>query len=36
MHQGVWHRLVLREPGILLALTATHGTESRAYTGARS
>ena len=35
MPQGVWHRLVLREPGVLLALTAPHGTESRPDAGGR-
>jgi mannose-6-phosphate isomerase-like protein (cupin superfamily) len=35
MPQGVWHRLVLREPGLLLALTAPHGTQSRPDTGGR-
>lgn len=35
MPQGVWHRLVLREPGLLLALTAPKGTQSRPYTGER-
>jgi mannose-6-phosphate isomerase-like protein (cupin superfamily) len=33
--QGVWHRLVLREPGLLLALTPPHGTESRPDMGGR-
>ena len=35
MPQGVWHRLVLREPGLLLALTAPHGTQSRPDAGGR-
>jgi mannose-6-phosphate isomerase-like protein (cupin superfamily) len=26
--RAMWHRLVLREPGLLLALTTPHGTES--------
>lgn len=35
MPQGVWHRLVLCEPGLLLALTAPRGTESRPDEGGR-
>jgi mannose-6-phosphate isomerase-like protein (cupin superfamily) len=27
--RGVWHRLILREPGLLLALTPAQGTEAR-------
>lgn len=33
--RGVWHRLVLREPGLLLALTAARGTEARPDAGGR-
>ena len=36
MPRGVWHRLVLREPGLLLALTAPRGTESRPDAGGRT
>jgi mannose-6-phosphate isomerase-like protein (cupin superfamily) len=35
MPQGVWHRLVLCQPGLLLALTAPRGTESRPDAGGR-
>jgi mannose-6-phosphate isomerase-like protein (cupin superfamily) len=35
MPQGVWHRLILREPGLLQALTAPRGTESRPHAGGR-
>jgi mannose-6-phosphate isomerase-like protein (cupin superfamily) len=35
MPRGVWHRLIYREPGLLLALTAAHGTEARADAGGR-
>jgi mannose-6-phosphate isomerase-like protein (cupin superfamily) len=35
MPRGVWHRLVYREPGLLLALTAPKGTETRADAGGR-
>ena len=35
MPRGVWHRLVLRDPGLLLALTAPHGTESRPHAEGR-
>jgi len=35
MPRGVWHRLVFREPGLLLALTAPRGTETRADAGGR-
>jgi mannose-6-phosphate isomerase-like protein (cupin superfamily) len=33
--RGVWHRLVFRQPGLLLALTAAHGTEARPDAGGR-
>lgn len=31
--RGVWHRLVLHEPGLLLALTAPDGTQLRPLEG---
>jgi mannose-6-phosphate isomerase-like protein (cupin superfamily) len=34
--KGVWHRLHFREPGLLLALTATRGTRSSARAGVES
>lgn len=33
MPPGVWHRLVLREPGVLLTLTAPDGTQLRPLEG---
>jgi mannose-6-phosphate isomerase-like protein (cupin superfamily) len=33
---GAWHRLHFREPGLLLALTATRGTEVSATAGVQS
>jgi len=27
MPKGVWHRLLLREPGLLMALSPSHGTQ---------
>jgi mannose-6-phosphate isomerase-like protein (cupin superfamily) len=33
MPMGVWHRLVLREPGLLMALTAPRGTRSSSRAG---
>jgi mannose-6-phosphate isomerase-like protein (cupin superfamily) len=36
MPQGVWHRLVLREPGMLLALSPPHGTRLSPRPGERS
>jgi mannose-6-phosphate isomerase-like protein (cupin superfamily) len=35
MPRGVWHRLVFRKPGLLLALTAPQGTQARPDAGGR-
>ena len=36
MPRGIWHRLVLREPGVLLALSAPQGTRLSSSPGGRS